>query len=286
MEKTRFLAVDDSALIRNLLSRKVNAQPDMRAVGAVADPIVARDMIKSLNPDALTLDIQMPRMDGLAFLDQLMRLKPTPVLMISTSTEKGAEATMRALELGAVDFLAKPRPKLDVSNTMADYARGITDKIRAAARAGVRIARSIPAKPARFAPVASGARFGGTKRGRLTGDSTGGTGAIREVLPALPPDAPGILIGQHMPAGFTKSSAERLNKTCPLAVKEAEGGERVLPGHVYITPGSHDLPLKRNESNYVTALSDTVPVNRHKPSWRSCFSPVPNWRSLQSSASC
>lgn len=264
MEKTKVLVVDDSALIRNLLSRIVNAQPDMQAVGAAPDPIVAREMIKSLNPDVLTLDIEMPRMDGLEFLDRLMRLKPMPVVMVSTLTEKGAEATMRALELGAVDFVAKP--KLDISNTLADYAQEITDKIRAAARAKVRIARSVEPAQARLPSAGAGTRIGGTERVILIGASTGGTEAIREVLQALPADAPGILVAQHMPAGFTKSFAERLNKTCPLAVKEAEGGERVLPGHVYIAPGSHHLLLKRNGSNYVTALSDAAPVNRHKPS--------------------
>ena len=279
--KTKVLVVDDSALIRNLLSRIVNAQSDMVTVGAAPDPLVARDMIKALNPDVLTLDIEMPRMDGLEFLDKIMRLRPMPVVMISTLTEKGAEATMRALELGAVDFVSKP--KLDIQKGMAEYAQEITDKIRAAARAKLRVARlaatgSNPAlrSTGRHVPLAAdappatrallGNRIASTEKLILIGASTGGTEAIREVLMAMPADSPGILITQHMPAGFTKSFAERLNKCCGLAVKEAEDGERVLPGHAYIAPGSHHLLVRRSGANYMTSLSDEGPVNRHRPS--------------------
>lgn len=284
MEKTKVLVVDDSALIRNLLSRIVDAQPDMVAVGAAPDPLVARDMIKKFEPDVLTLDIEMPRMDGLEFLEKLMRLRPMPVVMVSTLTERGAEATMRALELGAVDFVAKPR--LDIQKGMAEYAQEITDKIRAAARARLRIARMaatggnpalrgtgrqsvLPADamqaPAPARPVLA-PRIASTEKLILVGASTGGTEAIREVLMAMPADSPGILVTQHMPAGFTKSFAERLNKCCDLAVKEAEDGERVLPGHAYIAPGSHHMLLKRSGANYMVALSDAPPVNRHRPS--------------------
>ena len=282
MEKTRVLVVDDSALIRKLLSKIVNAQSDMVAVGAAPDPLVARDMIKELMPDVLTLDIEMPKMDGLEFLEKLMRLRPMPVVMVSTLTERGAEATMRALELGAVDFVAKPR--LDIEKGIAEYAREITDKIRIAARAKLRIARGAVtgahptmrdgAQVATLAAAAAGApralaasgRLASTEKLILIGASTGGTEAIREVLIGLPADSPGILITQHMPAGFTKSFAERLNKCCHLAVKEAEDGERVLPGHAYIAPGSHHLLLRKSGANYITALSDAPPVNRHRPS--------------------
>jgi two-component system chemotaxis response regulator CheB len=283
MEKTKVLVVDDSALIRNLLSKIVNAQPDMVSVGGAPDPLVARDMIKELRPDVLTLDIEMPRMDGLEFLEKLMRLRPMPVVMVSTLTESGAEATMRALELGAVDFVAKPR--LDIQKGLTEYAQEITDKIRVAARAKLRIARMAATGPqallrktdrlGTIAPDAHGAirqvpgagfKLASTEKLILIGASTGGTEAIREVLTALPPDSPGILITQHMPAGFTKSFADRLNKCCALAVKEAEDGERVLPGHAYIAPGSHHLLLRKSGANYVTALSDAAPVNRHRPS--------------------
>ena len=280
MDKTKVLVVDDSALIRNLLSRIVDAQPDMVAVGAAPDPLVARDMIKKLEPDVLTLDIEMPRMDGLEFLEKLMRLRPMPVVMVSTLTERGAEATMRALELGAVDFVAKPR--LDIQKGLAEYAQEITDKIRAAARARLRIARLaatgtnaalrgtgrhavLPVDPAPARPLL-GPRIASTEKLILIGASTGGTEAIREVLTAMPADSPGILVTQHMPAGFTRSFAERLNKCCDLAVKEAEDGERVLPGHAYIAPGSHHLLLRRSGANYMVALSDAPPVNRHRPS--------------------
>ena len=282
MEKTKVLVVDDSALIRKLLSQIVNAQSDMVAVGAAPDPLVARDMIKELEPDVLTLDIEMPKMDGLEFLEKLMRLRPMPVVMVSTLTERGAAATMRALELGAVDFVAKPR--LDIEKGMAEYAQEITDKIRIAARAKLRIARGtvtgahptlrntgrlaqlagVAGQPLR--PAAGAGRLTSTEKLILIGASTGGTEAIREVLIGMPPDSPGILITQHMPAGFTKSFAERLNKCCDLAVKEAEDGERVLPGHAYIAPGSHHLLLRKSGANYITALSDAPPVNRHRPS--------------------
>ena len=283
MEKTKVLVIDDSALIRNILSKIVNAQSDMVTVGAAPDPLVAREMIKELDPDVLTLDIEMPKMDGLEFLEKLMRLRPMPVVMVSTLTERGAEATMRALELGAVDFVAKP--KLDIQKGMAEYAQEITDKIRIAARARLRIARmhnttshpvmgdatgaSLQAEAGtgsvERAPL-QGAGLSSTEKLILIGASTGGTEAIREVLMGMPPDSPGVLITQHMPAGFTKSFAERLNKCCALAVKEAEDGERVLSGHAYIAPGSHHLVLRKSGANYLTVLSDGPPVNRHRPS--------------------
>ncbi|MBL8384930.1 MAG: chemotaxis response regulator protein-glutamate methylesterase [Burkholderiales bacterium] len=265
MDKIKVLVVDDSALIRKLMSEIVNAQSDMVAVGAAPDPLVARDMIKALAPDVLTLDIEMPRMDGLEFLEKLMRLRPMPVVMVSTLTERGTEATMRALELGAVDFVAKP--KLDIQKGIADYAQDITDKIRAAARSRLPIARHLPAAAAqRPSRAALGNRTASTEKLILIGASTGGTEAIRTVLEGLPADMPGILITQHMPAGFTRSFAERLNKSCALAVKEAEDGERVLPGHAYIAPGSHHLVVRKSGANYITGLSDGPPVNRHRPS--------------------
>jgi two-component system chemotaxis response regulator CheB len=257
------LIVDDSALIRSLLTEVVNRQPDMIAVGAAPDPIVAREMIRNLNPDVLTLDVEMPRMDGIEFLEKLMRLRPMPVVMVSTMTEKGAQVTMRALELGAVDFVAKP--KLDVARGLQDAATEIADKIRLAATARIR-ARPVPGAATAVRPLAALGPRTGTEKLLIIGASTGGTEAIKEVLLPMPPDAPGILITQHMPAGFTRSFADRLNTLCRIRVKEAEHGERVLPGHAYIAPGDRHLLVRRSGANYMVELSDAEPVNRHRPS--------------------
>jgi two-component system chemotaxis response regulator CheB len=265
--KIKVLVIDDSALIRSLLTEIINSQKDMEVVGAAPDPIVARDLIKQLNPDVLTLDVEMPKMDGLDFLEKLMRLRPMPVLMVSTLTERGSEITMRALELGAVDFVTKP--KMSISTGMRDYTGVITDKIRIAARA--KISQS-------SRPLSAGSSSQATSPSMLKnplissekliiiGASTGGTEAIKSFLMQMPSDCPGILITQHMPAGFTKSFAARLDALCKVSVKEAQGGERILPGHVYIAPGDHHLLLGRSGANYVTQLSDAEPVSRHKPS--------------------
>jgi two-component system chemotaxis response regulator CheB len=259
--RIRVLIVDDSALIRSVMTEIVNRQPDMAAVGAAPDPYAAREMIRNLEPDVLTLDVEMPKMDGIDFLEKLMRLRPMPVVMVSTMTEQGAEVTLRALELGAVDFVAKP--KIDIGKGMEASAREIVEKIRLAAAARV---RPVSARPPAERPVlALGARSG-TEKLVIIGASTGGTEAIKEVLLPMPPDSPGILVTQHMPAGFTKSFAQRLDGLCKIRVKEAEDGERVLPGHAYIAPGDRHLLVRRSGANYVTALSDEPPVNRHRPS--------------------
>ncbi len=261
--RTKVLIVDDSALIRSMLTEIVNRQPDMIAVGAAPDPYVAREMIRSLNPDVLTLDVEMPKMDGIEFLEKLMRLRPMPVVMVSTMTEKGALVTLRALELGAVDFVAKP--KLDVVHGLQAGAQEILDKIRMAAGARVRQRPAAGAAPAPRALAAVGTSAG-TEKLLIIGASTGGTEAIKEVLMPMPPDAPGILIAQHMPAGFTRSFADRLNTLCRIQVKEAEDGERVLPGHAYIAPGDRHLLVRRSGANYVTSLTSDELVNRHRPS--------------------
>lgn len=261
----RVLIVDDSALIRSLLTTIINRERDMEAVGAARDPYIAREMIRTLEPDVITLDIEMPRMDGLDFLEKLMRLRPMPVLMVSTLTEHGAEVTLRGLELGAVDFVAKPR--VDIKSGIEQSARELVEKIRIAAASHVATAfhRAPPAKAA--APVARPAvnRIG-TEKIIVIGASTGGTEAIREVLTRMPPDAPAIAITQHMPAGFTHSFAKRLDGLCRIRVKEAEHGERLLPGYAYIAPGDRHLLVARSGANYVANLADTEPVNRHRPS--------------------
>ena len=278
--KIRVIVVDDSALVRSLLSEIINRQGDMECIGTASDPLIAREMIRELNPDVITLDVEMPRMDGIDFLGRLMRLRPMPVVMISTLTERGAEVTMRALELGAVDFVAKPR--VGLASGLNELASQIVDKIRVAAVAQV---RRLPAAAAASAGASTHGQGAGGSRaapaapaaptllGRLStekiiciGASTGGTEAIREVLVHLPADAPAIVITQHMPPGFTTSFAARLNSLCQITVKEAVHGERILPGHAYIAPGGRQFSLARSGANYVAVVDDGPPVNRHKPS--------------------
>jgi two-component system chemotaxis response regulator CheB len=281
MAKTRVVVVDDSALVRGLLAEIINKQSDMECVGAAADPLVAREMIRNLNPDVITLDVEMPRMDGIDFLSKLMRLRPMPVVMVSTLTERGADVTLRALELGAVDFVAKP--KIGVADGLRQLAEDITDKVRTAARAHVRRLPPAAASPAPAAgcghapgahapagvrpaaPVASIGRLS-TEKIIFIGASTGGTEATKEVLMNLPPDAPAVVITQHMPPGFTKSYAARLDGLCRIRVKEAVDGDRVLPGHAYIAPGGFHLSVERSGANYIARVRDGEPVNRHKPS--------------------
>ena len=264
MKKITVVVIDDSALIRKLLSEIINSQPDMQAVGAAPDPLVAREMIRSLNPDVLTLDVEMPKMDGLDFLERLMRLRPMPVVMVSSLTERGSDATLRALELGAIDYVSKP--KIDIAHGIQEYADEIADKIRTAAAARLR-PRPLPGIPRveRQLPALAN-RSISTEKLIIVGASTGGTEAIKEFLLDMPPDCPGILITQHMPEAFTKSFAARLDSLCRISVKEAEHGERVLPGHAYVAPGHSHLLLRRSGANYMTQLSDAAHVNRHRPS--------------------
>jgi len=268
--KTRVVVVDDSALVRGLLTEIIDRQTDMCCVGAASDPLVAREMIRNLNPDVITLDVEMPRMDGIEFLSRLMRLRPMPVVMVSTLTERGAEVTLRALELGAVDFVAKP--KMGVADGLRQLGHDITEKIRAAARAKVHrmptpaAAASGTATPTPAAPPVAALGRLSTEKIIFIGASTGGTEATREVLVQLPADAPAVMIAQHMPPGFTKSYAARLDTLCRIAVAEARDGERVLPGHAYIAPGGHHLSVERSGANYIARVVDGEPVNRHKPS--------------------
>ena len=265
--KTRVVVVDDSALVRGLLAEIIDRQPDMICVGAAADPLVAREMIRNLNPDVITLDIEMPRMDGIDFLSRLMRLRPMPVVMVSTLTERGADVTLKALELGAVDFVAKP--KIGVSDGLRQLGADITEKIRTAAKARVHRMPAATASgstaPAKPVTMASMGRLS-TEKIIFIGASTGGTEATREVLMNLPADCPAVMITQHMPPGFTKSYAARLNSLCRISVAEASDGERVLPGHAYIAPGGFHLSVERSGANYIARVQDGEPVNRHKPS--------------------
>ncbi|MGE5470004.1 MAG: protein-glutamate methylesterase/protein-glutamine glutaminase [Bacteroidota bacterium] len=263
----RVLVVDDSALMRGLLTELIGSLPGMDVVGAAADAGAAREMIKALNPDVLTLDVHMPKMDGLEFLDRLMRLRPMPVVMVSSFTEAGSETTLKALELGAVDFIGKPRA--DSAHSMEEYAEELVDKIRAAK--GARL-RRLPMSSPKAEPVSgpgpsgSAARAAASGRIIFVGASTGGTEAIKEFLLGMPADGPPILIVQHMPESFTASFARRLDGLCAPRVIEAQGNEKIEPGHVYIAPGHSHLQIRRGPAGYLTELLSTPPVNRHRPS--------------------
>jgi two-component system chemotaxis response regulator CheB len=266
---TRVLIVDDSALVRQVLTDLINQAPDLEVVGVAPDPFVAREKIKQLNPDVITLDVEMPRMDGIAFLEKIMRLRPMPVVMVSSLTREGNDTTLRALELGAVDFVTKPR--VGVADGLAEYAEELHVKLRAAARSRVSRrsgrTRSGPRRPAPVAPMGPA----GSEKLILVGASTGGTEAIRQFLEGMPGDAPAILITQHMPAGFTRSFAERLDGHLPLRVQEAGEGQRLRPGHVYIAPGGRHMTVIRSGADYVVQLTDDPPVNRHRPSVEMLF---------------
>ncbi len=263
MAKIKVLIIDDSALIRSLMREIVNSQPDLEVVGLAPDPITARDMIKQLNPDVLTLDVEMPRMNGLDFLEKLMRLRPMPVLMVSTLTERGNEVTLKALELGAVDFITKPN--IGVSDGLIELGNEIGDKIRAAARARIRRHALGTAPPERPQPLA-GHFLNTTEKIVFVGSSTGGTEALKEFLTRMPATSPAVMVTQHMPETFTKSFAQRLDGLSAMTVKEAEHNERVVPGHAYIAPGHSHLLVRKSGAYYYTELSKAEPVNRHRPS--------------------
>ena len=256
----RVLIVDDSALMRKLLSELLTAEPGFEVVGTAPDPYIARDKIKQLNPDVLTLDIEMPRMDGLTFLENLMRLRPMPVVMVSSLTEKGAEATLHALELGAVDFVTKPR--VGLADGLDDYGRDLVEKLKMAARASVRSRTVQTAPPQRLKPRL----LKTTDKIFAIGASTGGTEAIKAVLERLPADAPATVISQHIPAAFSRQFAERMNRHSAMSVCEAQHGQPVIPGHAYIAPGDRHLKLVRDGARYVCLLTEDPPENRHRPS--------------------
>ena len=272
-KKIRVLVVDDSALVRQILVEVLNSAPDVEVVGTASDPFMARDRIKELNPDVLTLDVEMPRMDGLTFLANLMRLRPMPVVMVSSLTEQGAETTLKALELGAIDFVSKP--KIDLAGTLADFGDEILAKIRIAAGARV-MARVAPIPATCIAPKYSAdavipANAGGkmlrtTDRIIAIGASTGGTEAIREVLMGLPADCPAIVIAQHIPEAFSLPFTRRMDSLAAMSVVEPTDGQYIMAGHVYIAPGSKHLLVERDGARYRCRLNNGPPVNRHCPS--------------------
>jgi two-component system chemotaxis response regulator CheB len=260
MAKTKVLVIDDSALMRKLLVEVIGKDRDLEVVGAAGDPLAARDLIKQLNPDVLTLDVEMPKMDGITFLANLMRLRPMPVVMISSLTERGADTTLAALELGAVDFVAKP--KLDLAHGMAELGAEIIAKVKMAARARVGAGgpRAAVAKPAGVPSLKT------TDRVVAIGASTGGTEAIARILNVLPPDGHGIVIAQHIVPEFSRRFAERLDSTSAIKVREAGDGDPILRGHAYLAPAHHHLRVVRSGARYMCALSDEPAHNRHRPS--------------------
>lgn len=273
----KVLIVDDSALVRQVLTQIFEDAAGITVVGTASDPYQAREKIKQLNPDVLTLDVEMPRMDGVTFLGNLMRLRPMPVVMVSTLTEKGADVTLRAMEYGAVDYVSKP--KIDVADQLQEYAQEIVSKVRVAAKAHVQplkkrkeFKKSNEAVNEKLSADAVLQKDKTQKHFRTTdriigiGSSTGGTEAVKDVLAGLPPDMPGIVISQHIPAAFSKPFAQRANTITALTVMEAEDRQQILPGHVYIAPGDKHLIVKRDGARYMISLNDGPPVNRHKPS--------------------
>jgi two-component system chemotaxis response regulator CheB len=271
----RVLVVDDSAVMRAFLGRVVSSQPDMELLGASPDPLLAIDRIRRNAPDVITLDVEMPRMNGLDFLRNLMAVRPLPVIMISSLTRQGAETTMRALELGAVDFFPKPADFADLEATAHDIA----EKIRAAAGARIVRRRMAPAAPAVAPAVQKLAQpahaplpaVGDSLRVIGIGASTGGVEALRDVLAPLPAHMPPILIAQHMPPGFTETFARRLDTLCQLHVKQAEDNESVRNGVAYIAPGGRHLVLARRATGYCLRVTEDPPVNRHRPSVDTLF---------------
>lgn len=275
--KISVLVVDDSALVRKLLSEILNSDPEIEVVGTAIDPYQAREKIKKLKPDVLTLDVEMPRMDGVTFLKNLMRLHPMPVVMVSTLTEQGAQVTLEALELGAVDFVAKP--KLDLSSAFGDYADEIITKVKTAAAVNIQALTREPSSLAvvpekltadavltKRAPGTIPSHLKTTDKIIAIGSSTGGTEAIKEVLTVLPLDSPGIVITQHIPAAFSGPFAERVNRLSAIEVTEAVDGVQILPGHAYIAPGDKHLIVERSGARFLCKLNDGPPVSRHKPS--------------------
>jgi two-component system chemotaxis response regulator CheB len=274
MQKVRVLIVDDAALVRRMLTDMLHTDPMIEVVGTASDPYIAREKIKRLHPDVLTLDVEMPRMDGLTFLRNLMRLHPLPVVMISSLTEQGADVTLQAMELGAVDFVSKP--KIDVAHSLHDYTAEIIAKVKAASTARVLPLQRATATAAAVEPTHTAdaivrqhqgtAHFKTTERIVAVGASTGGTEALKEVLMHLPPGAPGMVITQHIPEAFSGPFARRMDSVSPMTVCEAQDGQQILPGHAYIAPGHRHLLVARDGARYMCRLHDGPPVNRHRPS--------------------
>ncbi|MBL4826351.1 MAG: chemotaxis response regulator protein-glutamate methylesterase, partial [Spongiibacteraceae bacterium] len=263
----KVLIVDDSALIRTMLTKILSTDKAFEILEPAVDPFDAREKIKRLNPDIITLDIEMPKMDGLTFLGNIMRLRPIPVVMISTLTQKGASATMQALELGAVDFISKP--KQDIDTCMTTIAAEIIEKIKYAAKSNIHAIEHNVDTTTLPEPIKlpKNAKRNNKVHIIVIGASTGGTEATKEVLHSLPASMPPILITQHMPPGFTSSYAQRLDSQCNLKVLEFNGSPQALhDSHVYVANGAYHMQLIQRDHRYKIIQDDSDPVNRHKPS--------------------
>ncbi len=266
MKKIKVLVVDDSAVIRQIIVKALSYDAEIEVVGEAEDPYEARDMIKRLNPDILTLDIEMPKMDGISFLKNLMRLRPLPVVMLSTLTTKGADITLEALEIGAVDFIAKPSID-ELHNQEESFKDVLIEKIKSAAlveQRNFKLSQSVKShNSGKTLP------FLGCKQANhliAIGASTGGTDAIRTLLGTLPGNAPAIVIAQHIPKTFSARFAQRMNADCQVTVLEAQHGQKIKAGHVYIAPGGLHLTVVSRGSSLFCSLSDTDVVNHHRPS--------------------
>ncbi len=260
----KVIVVDDSALMRQILTEMLNGADDIKVIASAPDPIVARELIKEHSPDVMTLDVEMPKMDGIVFLERIMTLRPMPVIMVSSQTSQGAESTLRALEFGAVDYVTKPTT--DLHKGMQGLAEELRTKVRIAAKAKLRpyVIQSRKTYDKKTAPVITAA----TPIDKIIaiGASTGGVEAITEVLSGLPPESPPIVITQHMPEKFTASFAQRLNTVTPLRVSEAKDAERLLPGHAYIAPGGYHLELGKTAGSFFCKVHQDAPVSGHRPS--------------------
>ena len=277
MSQINVLIVDDSAVVRQVLTAMLEEDPALKVIGAAADPIFAMDKMRQQWPDVIVLDVEMPRMDGISFLKKIMAERPTPVVICSTLTEKGAETTMQALSAGAVSIVTKP--KMALKRFLEDSSSDIASVVKAAAQAKVKKLIPSPSTPALVVPAKltadailpaasseSAAMVQTTERIVAIGTSTGGTQALEVVLTALPRVCPGIVIVQHMPEKFTAAFAERLNSLCQIEVREAKTNDRVVAGRALIAPGGKHMLLKRSGAQYYVDVVDGPLVNRHRPS--------------------
>ena len=262
--KTRVLIIDDSILVRQILSQGLAEDPDIEVVATASDPYAARDAISVHKPNVLTLDVEMPKMDGVEFLKKMMPQCPIPVVMVSSLTERGQKITMDALDAGAVDFVAKP--KANVATGLTQMMKELREKVKTASKANVSQWLNRSARPVFQAAKGDYSKQIASKRLIAIGASTGGTEALKEVLTTFTPDMPGTVVVQHMPPGFTKMFAERLNGLCSVAVKEAAHGDLICDGHVYIAPGGHQMEVTRSPQGYVIRIFDGAEVCGHRPS--------------------